>query len=107
MSRLSLTTSISNHTGLSLSVTTEDRLQPNAGSSSSGSRGTHPLRGVVNIAGVVGVVPLIEMSEQELTFVLNVNLFGPYRITKAFAPLLLATRGCVAAAAHWFVLVLT
>lgn len=32
------------------------------------------------------------MSEQELSFVLNVNLFGPYRITKAFAPLLLATK---------------
>ena len=58
-------------------------------------RGTHPLRGVVNNAGVVGVAPLIEMSEQELTFVLNVNLFGPYRITKAFAPLLLATKGRV------------
>jgi NAD(P)-dependent dehydrogenase (short-subunit alcohol dehydrogenase family) len=57
--------------------------------------GQHPLRGVVNNAGVVGVAPLIEMSEQELNFVLNVNLFGPYRITKAFAPLLLATKGRV------------
>src|SRR5690242_12648462 len=57
--------------------------------------GNHPLRGVVNNAGVVGVAPLIEMSEQELSFVLNVNLFGPYRITKAFAPLLLATKGRV------------
>ena len=59
------------------------------------ARGQHPLRGVVNNAGVVGVAPLIEMSEQELSFVLNVNLFGPYRITKAFAPLLLATKGRV------------
>jgi NAD(P)-dependent dehydrogenase (short-subunit alcohol dehydrogenase family) len=58
-------------------------------------RGPRPLRGVVNNAGVVGVAPLIEMSEQELSFVLNVNLFGPYRITKAFAPLLLATKGRV------------
>ena len=57
--------------------------------------GQYPLRGVVNNAGVVGVAPLIEMSEQELSFVLNVNLFGPYRITKAFAPLLLATKGRV------------
>src|SRR4051812_20366518 len=35
--------------------------------------GKRPLRGVVNNAGVVGVAPLIEMSEQELNFVLNVN----------------------------------
>ena len=57
--------------------------------------GNHPLLGVVNNAGVVGVAPLIEMSEQELNFVLNVNLLGPYRITKAFAPLVLATKGRV------------
>ncbi|MFL5615127.1 MAG: SDR family NAD(P)-dependent oxidoreductase [Gemmatimonadaceae bacterium] len=57
--------------------------------------GNRPLRGVVNNAGVVGVAPLIEMSEQELNFVLNVNLYGPYRITKAFAPLLLESKGRV------------
>ena len=57
--------------------------------------GNHQLLGVVNNAGVVGVAPLIEMSEQELNFVLNVNLLGPYRITKAFASLLLATKGRV------------
>ena len=56
---------------------------------------THPLRGIVNNAGVVGVAPLIEMSERELEFVLNVNLFGPYRVTKAFAPLLIETKGRV------------
>jgi NAD(P)-dependent dehydrogenase (short-subunit alcohol dehydrogenase family) len=58
-------------------------------------RGNRPLRGIVNNAGVVGVAPLIEMSEQELSFVLNVNLFGPFRVTKAFAPLLLNTEGRV------------
>jgi NAD(P)-dependent dehydrogenase (short-subunit alcohol dehydrogenase family) len=57
--------------------------------------GNRSLRGVVNNAGVVGVAPLIEMSEQELNFVLSVNLYGPYRITKAFAPLLLESKGRV------------
>ena len=57
--------------------------------------GNRPLRGVVNNAGVVDVAPLIEMSEQELNFVLNVNLYGPYRVTKAFAPLLLESKGRV------------
>ena len=57
--------------------------------------GSRTLRGIVNNAGVVAVAPLVEMSEKELAFVLDVNLFGPYRITKAFAPLLLASKGRV------------
>ena len=58
-------------------------------------QGNRTLRGIVNNAGVVAVAPLVEMSEKELAFVLDVNLFGPYRITKAFAPLLLASKGRV------------
>lgn len=58
-------------------------------------RGNRTLRGIVNNAGVVSVAPLVEMSEKELRFVLDVNLYGPYRITKAFAPLLLASKGRV------------
>jgi len=57
-----------------------------------GGRG---LYGVVNNAGVVGVAPLAEIEEQELQFVLNVNLFGPVRITKAFAPFLFESKGRV------------
>ena len=58
-------------------------------------RDNRPLRGIVNNAGVVAVAPLVEMTEKELQFVLDVNLYGPYRITKAFAPLLLASKGRV------------
>ena len=58
-------------------------------------QGHRTLRGIVNNAGVVAVAPLVEMSEKELDFVLDVNLKGPYRITKAFAPLLLASKGRV------------
>ena len=57
--------------------------------------GNRTLRGIVNNAGVIAVAPLVEMSEKELAFVLDVNLFGPYRVTKAFAPLLLASKGRV------------
>ena len=53
------------------------------------------LYGVVNNAGVVVVAPLIEVEEKELDFIFNVNLYGPYRITKAFAPLLLESKGRV------------
>lgn len=53
------------------------------------------LWGVVNNAGVVVVAPLIEADEKELDFIFGVNLYGPYRITKAFAPLLLESKGRV------------
>lgn len=45
----------------------------------------------MNNAGVVVVSLMIELEEKDLDFILNVNLYGPYRITKAFAPLLLET----------------
>jgi len=53
------------------------------------------LYGVVNNAGVVVVAPLIEVEEKDLDFIFNVNVYGPYRITKAFAPLLLESKGRV------------
>ncbi len=53
------------------------------------------LFGVVNNAGVVVIAPLIEAEEKDLDFIFNVNVYGPYRITKAFAPLLLASKGRV------------
>lgn len=51
------------------------------------------LYGVVNNAGVVSIAPLIEMDDRELEYVMNVNLYGPVRITRAFAPLLFESRG--------------
>lgn len=58
----------------------------------SAGRGLH---GVVNNAGVVIVAPLIEMEEKDLDFIFDVNVYGAYRITRAFAPLLLESHGRV------------
>ena len=58
-------------------------------------RGGRGLYGVVNNAGVAAMAPLIEMDERDLTSLFNVNVFGPYRITKAFAPLLIESKGRV------------
>ncbi len=58
-----------------------------------GGRG---LYGLINNAGVVVMGPLIEVTEEDLAFQMNVNVFGPYRITKAFAPLLIESQGRVA-----------
>ena len=46
-------------------------------------------------AGVAIIAPLIEVSESDMEFIFNVNVYGPYRITKAFAPMLLESRGRV------------
>jgi len=51
------------------------------------------LYGLVNNAGVAIVGPIIETSEEDFHFQMNVNLYGPYRVTKAFAPLIIASEG--------------
>lgn len=51
------------------------------------------LFGLVNNAGVFVFDPLIELSEDDLQFVMDVNVFGPFRVTKAFAPLLIESQG--------------
>ena len=53
------------------------------------------LYGLINNAGVAVMGPLIELSEEDMNFQLDVNLFGPYRITKAFADLLIESEGRV------------
>ena len=51
------------------------------------------LYGLVNNAGVVVLKPLIEIDEQDFHFQMEVNVFGPYRITRAFAPLIIESKG--------------
>jgi NAD(P)-dependent dehydrogenase (short-subunit alcohol dehydrogenase family) len=58
-------------------------------------RGGRGLYGVVNNAGIAVLAPLIDVEETELASIFDVNVFGPYRITKAFAPMLIESRGRV------------
>jgi NAD(P)-dependent dehydrogenase (short-subunit alcohol dehydrogenase family) len=51
------------------------------------------LYGLVNNAGVAAVGPMTEVSLQEFDLVMQVNLYGPYRVTKAFTPLIVAQKG--------------
>jgi len=37
--------------------------------------------------------PLIEIDEQDFDFQMGVNVYGPYRITRAFAPLVIESKG--------------
>jgi NAD(P)-dependent dehydrogenase (short-subunit alcohol dehydrogenase family) len=51
------------------------------------------LYGLVNNAGVATVGSLVEMKPEEFDLVMAVNVYGPYRVTKAFEPLIVAHKG--------------
>ncbi len=51
------------------------------------------LYGVVNNAGVVTVGSVVDTEMTEFDLVMAVNVYGPWRVTRAFAPLIIASRG--------------
>jgi NAD(P)-dependent dehydrogenase (short-subunit alcohol dehydrogenase family) len=51
------------------------------------------LYGLVNNAGVAVLAPLIEIDEEDFNYQMNANIYGVYRITKAFAPLIIESKG--------------
>lgn len=51
------------------------------------------LYGLVNNAGVLVVAPLIDIDEEDFHYQMNANVYGVYRITKAFAPLIIESKG--------------
>ncbi len=57
------------------------------------TRAGRGLYALVNNAGVGLGGPLTETKEEDFHFLMNVNLYGPYRVTKAFSPLIVASNG--------------
>jgi len=51
------------------------------------------LHGLINNAGVVVLGLLAETPESDLDFIFDVNVYGPYRMVKAFAPMLIQSKG--------------
>ena len=51
------------------------------------------LWGIVNNAGVNVIDPLIEADESDLEWLFNVNVYGVFRVTKAFAPMVIESKG--------------
>ncbi|MDJ0710195.1 MAG: SDR family NAD(P)-dependent oxidoreductase [Woeseiaceae bacterium] len=51
------------------------------------------LWGIVNNAGVNVIDPLIEADESDLEFLFDVNVYGVFRVTKAFAPMVIDSQG--------------
>lgn len=58
-----------------------------------GGRGLYAL---INNAGVATLGPVAEIRDQDLAFDLRVNLWGPVRVTRAFAPMIVESGGRIA-----------
>lgn len=57
------------------------------------TNGGRGLYGLVNNAGIASRGSFAEMKPEEFELMMAVNVEGPYRITNAFAPLIIAQRG--------------
>jgi NAD(P)-dependent dehydrogenase (short-subunit alcohol dehydrogenase family) len=82
--------SIRNVQSVRLDVTSQEDIDAAVELITDAGRG---LYGLVNNAGVGVIWPLIEIDEDDFDFQMSVNLYGPYRITKAFAPLIIESKG--------------
>lgn len=76
--------------GIRLDVTVQADLDAAVATVSNDGRG---LYGIVNNAGVVVMGIVAETDESELDYVFDVNVYGPYRVVKSFAPLIVQSKG--------------
>ena len=83
---------IENVEGIRLDVTVPGDIEAAVKTITEAGRGLH---GLINNAGVVVMAPLTEVTEEDLHFQMDVNVYGPYRVTKAFTDLLIESQGRV------------
>lgn len=81
---------IPNIQAVHLDVTIQDDIDAAVTTVREGGRG---LYGLVNNAGVATLGPITEIDEDELAWIFDVNVFGVFRVTKAFAPLIIESNG--------------
>ena len=81
---------IDNIRAVKLDVTDPEQINAAVEAVRSGGLGLH---GLVNNAGVFIGGPITEVSEDELIWLFDVNVFGVYRVTQAFAPLIIESKG--------------
>jgi len=81
---------IKNMTAVRLDVTKQDQIDAAVAMIRNKDTG---LYGLVNNAGIGGGGPVLETAIEDLTKVYQVNVEGVYRITKAFAPLIIESKG--------------
>jgi NAD(P)-dependent dehydrogenase (short-subunit alcohol dehydrogenase family) len=76
--------------GVRLDVTIQSDIDAAVKQIRGAGRGLH---GLVNNAGVAVISPLTEIDEDDFDFQMDVNVYGPYRITRAFAPMIIESKG--------------
>jgi NAD(P)-dependent dehydrogenase (short-subunit alcohol dehydrogenase family) len=81
---------IRNVQAVKLDVTNQQDIDAAVATITKAGRG---LYGLVNNAGVATVGSATETTPEEFDFVMQVNVYGPYRVTRAFAPLIVASKG--------------
>jgi NAD(P)-dependent dehydrogenase (short-subunit alcohol dehydrogenase family) len=57
------------------------------------NQGGRGLYGLVNNAGIMTNATVLDTKMSEFDAVMSVNVYGPWRITRAFAPLIIASKG--------------
>ena len=81
---------IENVQAVRLDVTVQEDIDAAVETIRSAGRGLH---GLINNAGVAVIAPLIEVDEEDFDFQMDVNVYGVYRVTRAFAPLIVESKG--------------
>jgi NAD(P)-dependent dehydrogenase (short-subunit alcohol dehydrogenase family) len=57
------------------------------------TRANRGLYGLVNNAGIATIGSVADTSMEEFDLLMDVNVYGPYRMTKSFTPLIAASKG--------------
>lgn len=81
---------IENVKAVRLDVTIQEQIDAAAMTVKEGGRGLH---GLVNNAGIFIGGPLADVDVDELQWLMDVNVYGVYRVTQAFAPMIIESKG--------------
>lgn len=81
---------IKNVQAIRVDVTKPDEIASAVATVTQGGRG---LWGLVNNAGVAMVGSFADLKDEDFDYVMQVNAYGPFRVTKAFLPLVAASKG--------------
>ena len=81
---------IENVQAVRLDVTVQEQIDAAAMTVKEGGRGLH---GLINNAGIYIGGPLADVDVEELEWLMDVNVYGVYRVTQAFAPMIIESKG--------------
>ena len=84
---------IKNVQAVKLDVTRQEDIDAAVATITKAGRGLHAL---VNNAGVATLSSVADTKMEEFDLLMDVNVYGPFRMTKAFTPLIAASKGRIA-----------